>query len=97
MIRHTVSYRLRHARNSTEEADFMAAIAKLRTIPGVENFEILKQVGTKNHYTYGLSMEFADAEAYQSYNVHPDHVAFVETRWVPEVEDFIELDYVIVG
>ena len=31
---------------------------------------------------------------YDAYNVHPDHVHFVETRWKPEVLDFIELDYI---
>ena len=25
---------------------------------------------------------------------HPDHVAFVRDRWVPEVEKFLEIDYV---
>lgn len=75
----------------------MKAIANLRDIPGVEAFEILKQVGAKNSYRFGLSMEFADQAAYQFYDQHPDHVSFVQTRWVPEVEDFIELDYVPAG
>ena len=39
-------------------------------------------------------MEFADDTAYQSYNAHPLHQAFVAERWVPEVSDFQELDYV---
>ena len=38
-------------------------------------------------------MEFADDAAYQAYNEHPDHTNFVESRWVPEVEDFLEIDY----
>jgi hypothetical protein len=38
-------------------------------------------------------MEFADADAYESYNRHPDHVRFVEERWMNEVEDFLEIDY----
>ncbi len=75
----------------------MSAIGKLRGIRGVENFEILKQVGLKNKYSFGLSMEFADQAAYQFYNEHPDHVAFVQTRWIPEVADFIELDYLAIG
>jgi hypothetical protein len=95
MIRHTVAFRLRHPKGSPEEADFMATIASLREIKGVEQFEILRQVSTKNAYTFGLSMEFADSSAYQSYNDHPDHVAFVNERWIPEVEEFIEIDYEI--
>jgi hypothetical protein len=39
-------------------------------------------------------MEFADRAAYDGYNRHPDHVAYVRDRWVPEVETFLEIDYV---
>jgi len=38
-------------------------------------------------------MEFADRAAYESYNEHPDHVRFVQERWLPEVADFLEIDY----
>ena len=39
-------------------------------------------------------MEFKDQTAYAGYNDHPTHVAFVKDRWVPEVKDFMEIDYV---
>jgi hypothetical protein len=39
-------------------------------------------------------MEFADQAAYDGYNVHPLHVRFVAERWVPEVEAFLEADFV---
>jgi hypothetical protein len=38
-------------------------------------------------------MEFKDAKAYDGYNKHPDHIAFVQTYWVKEVRDFMEIDY----
>jgi hypothetical protein len=38
-------------------------------------------------------MEFASMQDYQFYNDHPDHVHFVQTRWIPEVSDFMEIDY----
>ena len=38
-------------------------------------------------------MEFADADAYRAYNEHPSHTAFVRDRWIPEVEEFLELDF----
>ena len=63
------------------------------TIPGVEKFERLQQVSPKNDYRFGFSMEFADQAAYSGYNDHPDHVAFVRDRWIPEVEAFLEIDY----
>ncbi len=65
----------------------------LAGIPGVARFEKLRQVSPKNHYSFGFSMEFADQAAYDAYSAHPDHVAFVEGRWVPEVTDFLEADY----
>jgi len=34
-----------------------------------------------------------DQAAYSGYDDHPDHVAFVRDRWVPEVEAFLEIDY----
>jgi hypothetical protein len=39
-------------------------------------------------------MEFAGQEAYDGYNRHADHVRFVAERWLAEVEDFLEIDYV---
>lgn len=93
MIRHTVVFRLKHANGSAEEQDFLKTAAKLASIPGVEKFEILRQVSSKNPYAYGISMEFADDEAYQTYNNHPDHVSFVQQRWIPEVAEFMEIDY----
>lgn len=38
-------------------------------------------------------MEFADRSAYDRYNEHPDHISFVQQRWVGEVSEFLELDY----
>ncbi|MBL9212487.1 MAG: Dabb family protein [Opitutaceae bacterium] len=93
MIRHTVVFRLKHAPGSPEERDFLAAARSLVAIPGVEKFELLRQVGRKNAYTFGISMEFADAEVYAHYNDHPAHVRFVQERWLAEVADFLEIDY----
>ena len=29
----------------------------------------------------------------ERYNEHPDHVRFVQERWLAEVSEFLELDY----
>lgn len=92
-IRHTVSFTLRHTRGSAEEADFLAAAAGLGSIPGVEAFEVVREVSPKNGFDFGISMEFADQAAYTGYNEHPEHVGFVDGRWLPEVTDFLEVDY----
>jgi Stress responsive A/B Barrel Domain len=92
-IRHTVVFTLSHPEGSPEEADFLAAAGSLPSIPGVEEFQILRETSPKNSYRYGISMEFAGPEAYAAYNEHPDHVRFVNERWLPEVSDFLEVDY----
>jgi hypothetical protein len=92
-IRHTVSFTLRHPEGSDEERDFLAAARQLSGIPGVEAFELLAEVSPKNSFRFGISMEFVDQAAYDGYNGHPDHVRFVEDRWLKEVADFLEIDY----
>ena len=92
-IRHTVSFTLSHAPGSAEEADFLAAAGGLGAIAGVEAFEVLREVSPKNGYRFGISMEFADGAAYAAYNEHPDHVRFVQERWLVDVADFLEIDY----
>jgi hypothetical protein len=93
-IRHSVSFVLVHPQGSPSEADFLAAAARLaEVVPGVEAFEVLREVSPKNAFVHGLSMEFADRAAYEAYNGHPEHVRFVQDRWLAEVTDFQEIDY----
>ena len=54
---------------------------------------MVREVSPKNGFRFGISMEFADEAAYAAYNAHPDHVRFVEQRWLAEVADFLEIDY----
>jgi hypothetical protein len=97
MIRHTVVFTLKHVAGSSEEAVFLKDAKVLADIPGVEKFEQLKQVSSKNDYAFGFSMEFASQAQYSAYNDHPDHVAFVQNRWIPEVSRFLEIDYEKLG
>jgi quinol monooxygenase YgiN len=92
-IRHTVVFTLAHPPGSAAERDFLEAGERLAAIPGVEVFELMAEVSPKNEYRFGMSMEFADRAAYESYNNHPAHVAFVQERWLAEVSDFLEIDY----
>lgn len=94
MIRHTIVFSLKHADGSAEEQAFLDAALILEAIPGVQKFERLRQVSPKADYAFGFSMEFADQAAYETYNSHPDHTAFVAERWVPEVSRFQEIDYI---
>lgn len=94
MITHTVFFKLRHAPGSAQEQRFLELALGLGRIAGVRNLECVRQVGRKNAFTWGLLMDFATQADYDRYNAHPDHVAFVEGHWLPEVESFLELDYV---
>ena len=94
MIRHTVVFKLKHPAGSQSELDFLRTAQKPLGIPIVRNFECLRQISEKNDYDYGLSMEFDSAADYETYNTHPSHVEFVQTRWIPEVADLMEIDYV---
>ena len=92
MIRHAAIFRLKHPKGSTQERSFLDALNGLQKIPGVRDFAISRETSPKNDFDYAVSMTFADQDAYHGYNIHPDHVAFVESRWVPEVVAFMDHD-----
>ena len=93
MIRHTVAFKLKHAKGSPEEQAFLTASEKLSTIAVVNNFKTFRETSEKNDFDYFFYMEFKSEEDYEAYNAHPDHVEFVEKYWVEDVEKFIEIDY----
>jgi len=94
MIIHSVVFTPKHKPGSIEEKDFLDAAISLKAIESVRNFRAYRQVSRKNNYRFGLSMEFETESGYQAYNEDPRHVEFVQNRWIPEVEDFMEIDYV---
>lgn len=96
MIRHTVVFKLNYPKGSSEEKEFLSAAAALCSIPGVHNFESLRQTSQKNDFEYGLSMEFDSQKAYDEYTHHPDHTKFVQTYWGKYVDKFLEIDYELI-
>ena len=93
MITHTVFFKLKHPKGSTEEQTFFTAARALANIPGVKNFTCLKQISPKNNFDFGLSMDFAAQSLYDAYTNHPDHTDFVQQYWGSNVADFMEIDY----
>ena len=55
------------------------------------DFEVLRQVGHKSEFSHGLSMYFDDDADNDTYLDHPDHLAFVNDVWLPNVADFLDL------
>ena len=92
MIRHSVVFSLPYPPFSQPETEFLHAAERLRHIPGVARFELHRQVSPKNPFALGISMEFEDSRALERYMSDPVHSEFVQTRWIPEVTDFLEID-----
>jgi heme-degrading monooxygenase HmoA len=95
-MEHTVTFRLKHPAGSPAETDFLVAAEELAAIPGVRDFRICRQVSPKNSHAFGISMDFDSEEDFQAYCKHPLHDAFVQERWIPEVEDFQEADFEVI-
>lgn len=93
MIRHFVILKLKNTISVEEKLAFFDAVDKLKDIPDVKRFEVMNQISSKNKFEYGISMEFVTQEQYDTYTNHPLHVAFVQNFWIPNVEDFLEIDY----
>ena len=93
MIRHSVILKLKADIDSKAKKAYFEAVYKLADIPNVKKFEVLKQTSTKNGFEYGISMEFDSQEHYDTYTNHPLHVSFIKNFWIPNVEDFLEIDY----
>ncbi len=94
VIIHTVMFSLKTSPDSEETRNFLRDGKEILTaIPGVENFEVRRQVSAKNSFQYGFSMHFADSAAFEEYLNHPLHVSFVRERWEKEVSGFMEADY----
>ncbi|WP_176475971.1 Dabb family protein [Paenibacillus sp. 7523-1] len=94
-ITHMVTFTLYAGKDTAEAEAFLKESAEaLAVIPGVENFQVLRQVSTKNEFDYSFSMVFADQAAYDAYNEHPVHRKYVEERWEKEVSRFQEIDLI---
>ncbi|MDR1502219.1 MAG: Dabb family protein [Prevotella sp.] len=96
-IRHTVMFNLKYDVDAPETNKFLQDGQRiLSALPMVKNFEVSRQVSSKNEYKFYFSMVFDNQEAYKAYNDHPEHVKFVKERWDTEVTNFLEADFVAV-
>lgn len=93
MIRHSVILKLKNQISEQEKQAFFDAVNSLSSLPNVRQFEVLKQISSKNKFEYGISMEFDTQEQYDFYSNHAEHQVFIQNFWMKSVEDFLEIDY----
>ncbi len=93
MIRHSVILKLKNTITEAEKVAFFEAVDTLADIPDVRKFEVLNQISPKNRFEYGISMEFDNQIQYDIYSNHSVHIDFIQNFWIPNVEDFLEIDY----
>jgi len=93
-IQHMVIFNLTYPKYAPESKKFIQDGTRILTgIPVVKNFQAFNQVSEKNKFGFGFSMVFTNRADYETYNKHPEHVAFVQNRWMKEVSDYLEIDF----
>ncbi|MDD7986539.1 Dabb family protein [Lentisphaera marina] len=92
MITHGVVFTLKTDSPLSRE-EFFAKALKLKKIETVSKFKIVRETSPKNKFEFGLFMKFKSPKEYEYYNNHPDHLDFVQNIWIPNVEDFMEIDF----
>lgn len=81
-------------------ADLLAAGAEqyLRTIPGVLSFHVGRMVGSPRpvvdqSYQVALNIQFASKQAEDAYQVHPQHLEFLEKVYKPNCAKALIYDF----
>ena len=68
MIHHSVYFKFKLGLSAIEIQDFFKAANLLSAIPGVQNFEVVKEISPKNDFEFGLSMVFVMLAPMESRN-----------------------------
>jgi hypothetical protein len=93
-VRHMVIFTLNHPEGSQLVEDFLKESQSiLSSISTVNQFLSFKQTSIKCDYDYGFSMDFNTKEDYEYYLNHPSHLDYVKNRWLPNVGEFLEIDF----
>ncbi|MES1225709.1 MAG: Dabb family protein [Bacteroidota bacterium] len=96
MIKHTVTFKFKDSITTSEKEIFFKALANLKSILGVQKFEILNRVYKDNNSEYAIFMEFENKETYQAYTQNEVHLDFIKNYWLKFVETFKEMDFDII-
>lgn len=85
MFRHTIAFRLRHARGSLQEKAFLRDAKVLAEIPGIGRFEQLRQTSPADDFHFMFALTFESQDAFELFRVHPKYRQFYDERWTREV------------
>jgi hypothetical protein len=88
-----------HSNKPNAVAELIAGAEKyLKAIPGVLQFHIGKMVGSPRpvvdqSYQVALNIIFPDQKAQDDYQVHPQHIEFVEKAFKPNCAKVVVYDF----
>jgi hypothetical protein len=92
-IHHSVFFKLTHEIGSVREKLFFDETRELLQATGITSYQIVRKIGLKNGFDYGLIVTFPGRETYDAYSLHPAHLRYVSSVWKPQVKEFIEIDW----
>ena len=83
MMVHNVFFWLRNDLTSAQVKEFVAGITMLATLPSVRHGFTGRPSATDRPiidrtYDYGLTVVFDDLAGHDAYQIHPDHLVFLE-------------------
>lgn len=101
MVRHIVLFRLKQEFKPAEKAITLEIVRKellalKNKIPVIREWEIGTNISTENPFTYdiGINSAFDSPEDLHTYQIHPDHQAFIRFN-ASYSEHKVIIDYTI--
>lgn len=86
MLVHSVYFWLKPDLTEAQRVTFLTALQALKDVPSIQAFHLGRPAAgvaarpvVDKTFDYAITCVFADVAAHDAYQVHPLHVAFVET------------------
>lgn len=85
MLVHSVYFWLKPGLTAAQRAEFLAALQALKGVPSVGQFFLGTPAGVTDRpvvdksFDYSITCVFENLDAHNAYQVHPLHLAFVQT------------------
>ena len=93
-VQHVIVYNIEQGSESHVDAMMTRGTEVLAGIPGVRRVISGWAVSENAKYRFCWIVEFTHQKVIESYRHHPDHVAFVNTFFLPIARDRISIDFV---